>query len=59
MEFSFQCLCGEETVDLTRGTDDATNRSRIRCENCEAVYAVTITKIVTGSQEGSPTLSTE
>lgn len=49
MEFSFECRCGEETVGITRGMDEATSRSRIQCRSCDAVYAVTVTSIVTDS----------
>lgn len=45
MEFSFECRCGAETIGHTMGMDEATSRCKIRCESCDAIYAVTITNL--------------
>ena len=60
MEFSFECLCGEETVGLTDGSDETANRARVRCSSCGAVYAITVTNVVAGAEAANfPDFSTQ
>lgn len=46
MEFQFDCECGESVSTFTRGDAHEIN-TRICCDECGAVYAVTITPIGT------------
>lgn len=46
MKFEFECGCGEEVSDFTRGGDVEMSTS-IVCEACGSMYAVTITTIQT------------
>lgn len=48
MEVRFDCECGREISDFTRG-DEVETGVRVACDECGATYAVTITQIQTGS----------
>jgi hypothetical protein len=45
MEFQFDCGCGEQVSDFTRGKDEEIT-TRVRCSGCDTVYALTLTPIV-------------
>lgn len=44
MEFQFSCECGDDLSGFTRGEDTEAGFT-IGCEDCGAVYAVTVTQI--------------
>ena len=47
MEFEFSCNCGCDVSGFTRG--ETTEASfQLQCEDCDAVYAVTVTRIQDG-----------
>lgn len=43
MKISFECTCGEEIDDFTRGDGDI--NTRMRCDECGTVHAVTISAL--------------
>ncbi|WP_435064110.1 hypothetical protein [Halobaculum sp. EA56] len=44
MEYRFECECGAEVADFTRGDDIEVNTVAI-CDECGATYGLTITAI--------------
>ena len=44
MEFQFDCGCGEQVSDFTRGDDVEVTTNAI-CEGCGTMFALTITTI--------------
>jgi len=44
MEIAFDCECGEEVSDFTRGEGSEIS-AHLQCDSCGAVYAVTITPL--------------
>lgn len=48
MEFRFDCECGSEMSDFTRGRSERT--VQVTCDDCEAVYAVTVTQLQAGDR---------
>lgn len=43
MDVRFECECGAEIDEFTRGTESS--QIRVRCQDCDAVYAFTITQL--------------
>lgn len=48
VDIQFDCSCGDEISEFTRGGPDGD--VRVRCENCESRYVVTITKLLDGAE---------
>lgn len=48
MDIQFDCSCGAEISEFTRGGPDVD--VRVICEDCESRYVVTITKLLDGSE---------
>ncbi|MFP4591496.1 MAG: hypothetical protein ACLFMX_06630 [Halobacteriales archaeon] len=48
MEFEFECDCGARVSDFTRGESVESNLV-IECPACDAVYALTLTKLQSGT----------
>jgi hypothetical protein len=46
MQFQFECGCGVQLSDYTRGVGDEVT-TQVQCQSCGTVYALTITPIVT------------
>lgn len=44
MKYQFECGCGEQIADFTRGRD-AEISTTVRCDGCGTFYALTITAI--------------
>lgn len=44
MELELSCDCGQEISEFTRGSSADAN-FKVPCEECGAVYAVTVTQI--------------
>lgn len=44
MEIEFDCECGEQVADFTRGGGQEIS-TQLRCEDCGTVYAITITPL--------------
>ena len=44
MEFTCSCTCGSEISGFTRGSDTEAEFT-LECEDCGAVYAVTVTRL--------------
>ncbi|QZY00838.1 hypothetical protein [Halobaculum rubrum] len=49
MEYSFECECGEEVSDFTRGGDVEVSTVAV-CEECGTTYGLTITAIQSGGE---------
>ncbi|SHH41818.1 hypothetical protein [Halobaculum gomorrense] len=50
MEYTFECECGEEVSDFTRGGDVEISTVAV-CEECGTTYGLTITTIQSGDGE--------
>ena len=44
MNIEFECDCSEAISEFTRGNNDPIN-SRIKCDECGAVFAVTVSRL--------------
>lgn len=44
MDIDFECQCGSQTSLLTRSSNGEIN-FHMQCDDCEAMYAVTITPL--------------
>lgn len=44
MDIQFSCQCGEQVSDTTRSEGEMVS-ANMRCEECGAVYAVTISRL--------------
>ncbi|UIO99951.1 hypothetical protein Hbl1158_00825 [Halobaculum sp. CBA1158] len=44
MEYAFECSCGAEVADFTRGDDVEVNTVAV-CEECGSTYGLTITTL--------------
>ena len=44
MKIQFDCECGAEVSDFTRGSQ-AEFDTRLQCQDCGSVYALSITKL--------------
>ncbi|MFC7097148.1 hypothetical protein [Halobaculum marinum] len=44
MEYAFECACGEEVSDFTRGGDVEVNTVAV-CDDCGAAYGLTISSL--------------
>lgn len=49
MEFEFTCECGRTVSDLVRNNGEETS-FQVPCEDCGAIYAVTVTQIRKGGR---------
>lgn len=50
MNIQFECTCGADISEFTRSEGPDTD-VRVVCEDCESMYVVTITQLVTGSEQ--------
>jgi uncharacterized Zn finger protein len=53
MEVNFECECGHDVTDFTRG--GASKSATIECTECGAVWTVTLTNIRSGNTDSSGT----
>jgi hypothetical protein len=44
MKFGLTCKCGGEMSEFTRGEEDEMS-CQIQCEKCDAIYAVTVSRM--------------
>jgi len=49
MRFEFECDCGEAVSDTVRGRGVTKTDFQIQCDDCGAVYAVTVTQLQEGN----------
>lgn len=56
MDFQFDCECGTAISGFTRGQQEKAD-FQVRCDDCGAVYTVTITRLREGdkNQQTQPT----
>lgn len=47
MEIELSCECGQEISEFTRGESTVANL-QVPCEDCGAIYAVSVTRILEG-----------